>query len=450
MQPSAVSAPAAVNPPPPMSRIFMHTRTSPSAVASLKHVVESRLDLMPSNRPPAVGAESAGIVTKPPPAMPISGAPPYRRPPPSCTVATHAADMSSIETRLIMSVCGQFISKSPAHCNGYVGTPLTPPHALASIGDGMPPTWTKDLVANSCCAYVTTVGAPTPRRVYLPMAPPTREQIARCAENESYNRNVQINVASSLSSEHIPVLLASSANNREPGTVHINTSQPVQALGTTQCCEELLFGKNRTTSSPGFSVCNDIGITYAKAVHKYQQYSNVSVGANVTLVPTFHKRTPMVVSMSCPQLNLQQVVTSSSVPQNNTKFGPNHTVCAVEVLAKLTPFVKQCCETYMRLPRETVEDLREDGDMPVATCKSIEQCFAHDKANGVNAYVAKHTFSLDTAILNTHAVSSRQRAGNAGTGAGENAAGELTFPLEQKITVYLAALFGGAVADQHA
>ncbi|KAJ1466973.1 hypothetical protein T484DRAFT_1756228 [Baffinella frigidus] len=297
-----------------MSRIFMHTRTSPSAVASLKHVVESRLDLMPSNRPPAVGAESAGIVTKPPPAMPISGAPP------------------------------------------------------------------------------------------------------------------------------------------EPGNVHINTSQPVQALGTTQCCEELLFGKNRTTSSPGFSVCNDIGITYAKAVHKYQQYSNVSVGANVTLVPTFHKRTPMVVSMSCPQLNLQQVVTSSSVPQNNTKFGPNHTVCAVEVLAKLTPFVKQCCETYMRLPRETVEDLREDGDMPVATCKSIEHCFAHDKANGVNAYVAKHTFSLDTAILNTHAVSSRQRAGNAGTGAagGENAAGELTFPLEQKITVYLASLFGGAVADQHA
>ncbi|KAJ1468566.1 hypothetical protein T484DRAFT_1755034 [Baffinella frigidus] len=437
-----------------MSRIFVHPRPCPSAVASLKHVVESRLDL-PSNRANIAGTTptdtGGAMATRPLPAMPVSSTtPPLRRLPVPCTETAHASDMVSIENAIIMFVSDQLTSKSAAHCTGYVATSLAPPHTPASIRGDMSSNGANDLVAHSCCAHVTTVGATIARRIYLPMPPPTREQIARCAESDSYNRNVQISVASSLSSE-IPVVLASSASARAPGAVHINTNQPIEALGTTHCCEELLFGKNRTTSSPGFSVCNDMGITYAKAVRKYQQYGNVSVGGNVTLVPTFHKRTPMVVSMSCPQLNLSQVVTSSSVQQTDIKFGPNHVVGAVEVLAKLTPFVKQCCETYMRLPRETVEDLREDGDMPVATCKSLEHCFAHNKENGVSAYVAKHTFSLPTAILNTHAVSSQEcaKVGNHAVG-GVNAAGELTFPLEQDITVYVASLFGGAVADQSA
>ena len=387
---------------PPTPSPFAHTQISASALASLKRVVESRLDL-PSD---VVRTEAVHISS---PTDCIRSV--------SSTEHTHASVMSAIETKIIMSVCDQLMRKYPAYCTGWI--------APENTVNGC-----KDLIAHSCCAYVTPGDSKTTRRIYLPIAPPTREQITRCGANEWYNKNVQTNVASILSAEHLPVIF-SSIDVNEPGAVNINSTRPIEALGTTQCCEELLFGKNRTTNSDGFYVCKDIGITYAQAVHKYQQYGNVSIGDNITLVPTFHRRTPLVVSMRCPQLNLSQLVTCVSVEHNHVKFGPDHTARVVEVLNKLAPFVKQCCETYMKIPREIIDDIIEDDDMPVATCKSIEHCFAHNNVHGVSAYIAKHVFSLPTAILNSHAVRS---GGN-------------LFPMEQDITVYVAALFGGAVTD---
>ncbi|KAJ1465349.1 hypothetical protein T484DRAFT_1865110 [Baffinella frigidus] len=86
------------------------------------------------------------------------------------------------------------------------------------------------------------------------------------------------------------------------------------------------------------------------------------------------------------------------------------------------------------LSAETLEHLREHSDMPVPVSSSVEHCFAHNTAHGVSAYAATHVFSLPTAILNSY--TSASASASASTA-------ETPFPLEQTITVHVAALFGG-------
>jgi hypothetical protein len=225
----------------------------------------------------------------------------------------------------------------------------------------------------------------------------------------------------------------------KPDSVYIDINVPVKALVNTRVLEGILFGDSRITSSRDFSVGSDVGKTYANAVHKFQQYSNISVGENITIVPTSHHRMPLVLSMRCPKLNLSHTMTTTTSSQNHEKFGPNHTTRIVEVMDKFTPFVTACCEARMNIPRDIVDDILEDRDMPVAKSSSLEHCFAHSQKNGVSAYVATHTFTLPTAILNTHTVTQQ------GTKEQPETNGQ-PFPVEEKLVFHVAALFGGAVS----
>ena len=398
----------------PMSQLLVRSRAGPSMVESYQRVVASRLDL------PSIDTIQTSVCI----GQPIANINHSTRP----TRVDCATAMAKTETEIITSVCNTFLAESPPY-NGKGGT----------IDTSVPP----DVVSHACCAYVTPVGANTSKRIYLQMAAPTREQIGICSKDETYNKNVQLNVTSALGGHNIPVVFSQLTTSSERGTLQINPDMPVKPLGTTKCCEDLLFGATRITSSPNFSIGVDVGATYATAVRKYQSYGNVSIGEQITLVPMINKRAPMVVSMSCPQLNMSEVITGVSGQQTHSRFGPNHAARAVEVLAKLVPFVQRCCEVSMNLPRETVEDLQEDNDMPIPKCKSLEHCFAHDPGHGVGAYVATHEISIPTAVLNTHIVGH-----NPSITPSTASTPSTVFPLEQHITVHVAALFSGAVTDR--
>lgn len=408
-----------------MPQLFVKSTSSASALASYEQVIASRVDLPSGNINISNSSKPShcSIVDK------------------QCSDELgehkHATSMAVTEKKIIMSVCDTFMAENIPYC-GSCATLSAPTHMRTAVPKS---NVCQDVVSHACCAYVTPVGASISKRIYLQMAAPSRQQIEECSANENYNKNVQVNVTAALSGENIPVVFSQVTGSVERGTIHINPNTTVKPLGTTECCEKLLFGKNRTTSSPGFAIGMELGSTYANAVRKYQQYGNVSIGDQITLVPMIHKRAPMVISMSCPELNLSQVITTMSGQQTHARFGPNHPARAVEVLANLTPFVQQCCEASMNLPQETIEDLQEDNDMPVPTCKSFEHCFAHDPAHGVGAYVATHVFSLPTAILNTHLVDYNEKT-NTGVGGGT------PFPLETQITVHVASLCGGAVTDR--
>ncbi|KAJ1467036.1 hypothetical protein T484DRAFT_1756191 [Baffinella frigidus] len=408
-----------------MSQLLVGSRASPSAAASYQQVVASRSDL-PST-------SNAG--------NPTGNAPHNVELSTGRDEHANATAMGGTEKEIIMSVCNTFLVDNPPYAGSCTTASNIDDVSTTDTGGTMSP----DLVSHSCCAYVTTVGANIAKRVYLQMAVPSRDQISMCSGNDTYNKNVQTSVTSALASEHIPVVFSALTASTERGTVQINPNTPVKPLGTTECCEDLLFGESRITSSPNFCIGLDMGSTYANAVYKYQKYGNVSIGEQITLVPMIHKRAPMVVSMSCPQLDMSHVITAVSGQQTHARFGPNHPARVTEVLARLTPFVQQCCETSMNLPRETVEDLKEDKDMPVPTCTSVEHCFAHNPLHGVGAYVATHVFSLPTAILNTHLVGYKEHQNDS---IGTSVVGNTGFPVEQHITVHVAALFGGAVTDR--
>jgi hypothetical protein len=389
----------------------------------------------------------------------------------------HTRVMAVIERKLIMTVCDSFLARTPPYYRNAAATAMTATSATASattasaatasvrsssrssgtsgISSGIssgtssgssPPSVHRN-TAHSCCAHVTTAGIAASRRVHLPMAVPSHAQIAKCEKDACYNRNVLLNLTKALASEHIPVLFSSTNSGsgsssttsgesaKHHGTVHMHATTCIKALGDSSCCGQLLFGTTRTTCSPGFSIGSGLGSTYAEAVRHYQQHNNVSVGEHVTLVPTFRKRPPMVVSMSCPQLHMSEIATGVSVDTPHTKFGHTHTTQAVEVLKKLAPFVTGCSQACMPdLSAATLEHLREHSDMPVPVSSSVEHCFAHNTAHGVSAYAATHVFSLPTAILNSYA--SASASASAWTA-------ETPFPLEQTITVHVAALFGG-------
>jgi hypothetical protein len=367
--------------------------------------------------------------------------------------SNHATAMGVLERQIMMTTCDERLS---ANIPYSTGTGFDK-NFITRVGGN-------DLVASTCCAYINTqsvgmsvgmsggvgggvrgaVGG-AKRQVYLPISTPCMDQIAKCNESVVYNRNVQANIVSALTTEHIKVHHTNAVENnvtgkdgiRELGTVYIDENVPIQALGTIPVLEDILFGDYRITSSPNFCLGTDIGKTYVSAMHKFQKYTNTRIGDNLTLTPSFHKRMPVVISMSCPQGNLFNTVTTSTLCRNHGTFGPNHPERLVEVMGKLAPFVKQCSESLMMLHADTVMDLVEDQDMPVASSVDIQHCFANNPAHGVSAYVASHEFSIPTAILNTHVVVKNNNATTA----------DKPFPVETKFVVHVAALFGGSVSD---
>jgi hypothetical protein len=435
--------PIAVYAPPPIASVLpvSHTitpsvsKTTPYVLASMRQVLESRRDLVDTSTVEdtisATKGDISGTNDRTGPSDPTD------RNATNVTTATadtnihhtntcmavhsrtpaakqHAVAMANIETKLLAIVFDRLSCKTPP----YNCTAIEP-HRVDGLATH------NDIVAHACFAHIRSVGTPVTRQVYIPIAAPSTSQLVNCAENPSYNKNMITNIAESLSRKDIQVVLCSgSPQTCNPDNLYFNIDTPVNAIGTMKCCEDLLFGDNRTTSSPGFCVGTDIGSVYAGAAHKYQKYSNVAVGDRVTLVPSSRQGTMQVVSMTCPQLGLSHIVTGVSGTRIHPKFGPNHTTRIVEVMNELAPFVKMCSERYMSIPTETVHELQEDDTIPVPKSTKIEHCFAHNAIHGVQAYVGTHSFSLATGILNTYTTTS-------------------PFPMNQDITVHVAAIHGG-------
>jgi hypothetical protein len=398
----------------------VHRQISPHVLASFQQVVSSRKDL------PYKTVKDIPCTIVVAPHSPVDSH--VIRPSDTHTAeglkdTTKSIEMAGIEKDILQTLCNKFLQTESSYSVYAVSTTQK---SVASND-----TTSNDIIAHACYAHISTVGSDMIRQMYLPIVTPSRDQIAKCAIDVCYNKNVQLNVARLLSAHNVKIQHNTDSGSKDPNTVYIDTDTPIQTLGTTICCENLLFGKCRTTSSNNFSLGGGLSKVYAAAVHKYQQYNNVSVGEHITLVPSFHKRTPMVVSLSCPQLNISQVTTYMSTERNHTKLGPNHTTQAVEVTSKMAPFVKLCLETYMKLPLDTIEDLREDNNIPIAHCVAVEHCFAYDALHGLSAYVATHMFSLPTEILNTYVLSS-----------------DVVFPPRKEITVYVAVLFGGVATGR--
>lgn len=393
-------------------------KKNPYMLASMRQVMESRQDLL--GEKDMTGPQS---VAKPATMNNIPGAAKLHMDavvrPDMPTLKQYTDNMANIENRLLAGILGTLSAATlPYSCS------IAEPHHEPTRSGIDALVHRNDIVVQACFAHIQPVGSTVPLQIYLPIPPPSMQQISKCAEDSSYNKNVVTNIAEALSREHTSVVLCSGPpKTRSKGTVYIDTEKAVNALGTAECCEDLLFGKTRTTSSPAFCVGPDISSVYAHAVHKYQKYSNVAIGAHITLVPSSRKRTMQVVSMACPQLGISHIVTDTSSTRIHPKFGPNHTTRSVEVMAKLAPFIKTCSESYMSIPTETVHELQEDGTMPTPESTNIEHCFAHNTSHGVSAYIGTHTFSLDTGILNTYTT-------------------KTTFPVKHHITVNIAAIFG--------
>ena len=429
------------------SDLIKKSKPSPYVLASLKNVFASRKDLAPD-----VTTNTATTTY------------PYTRPslksvPAVCinsdtfakNESMYATAMGVTENGIMTRVCDTFLHATQPYSSGNrSGNKANIP------------------IASTCCAHITTAGSCVTRKIYLPISAPCIDQVEKCNESTSYNHNVQKNIATALSAENVNVVICTpleavglttasatgpattdsdtktteshtkntevkSATNTDRDAVYIDPTIPVQALATPQVLQDLLFGDARITSSADFAVGNDSGETYGVAADAFLQYGNTRISKNITLTPSFFKRVPVVVSMSCPQLNMSQLVTSFSGVRNNEKFGPNHSTRLVEVMAKLVPFVNKCCEAQMGLDPETVEDLVEDRDMPIATSGNIEHCFSHNPQCGVSAYVGHHTFILPTSILNTHAVKDKTNSEHT------------QFPLEKRFIVHVSALFAGPV-----
>ena len=405
------------------------SKPGPYMMASLRNVLSSRKDIAheesvlaprcPSYRPnvvPTAYNSSVSYTTN------------------MCTI-TDA--MCTIENDIMTRVCNDLLQRTPPYSTG---------NKLRSVN--VPTT-------SACCAHITTNGQKNSRNLFLPISVPYTEQIEKCKMSASYNKNVYINIADALKAQNVKVSMCSTLDNASQSsvagvsvdtqedenkavyidTVYMDTSIPVKSLVTTEVLQDLPFGDSRVTSSDGFTVGPHVSETYASAVDVFKKYGNTRVGENVTLTPTFFKRIPLVVSMSCPALGISNVVTDFSATRDHGRFGANHTTRIVEVVSNLVPFVNQCCEVEMGLNSNTVEDLVEDHDMPIATCGSIEHCFAHNRKCGVSAYISAQPFVLSTSILNTH-----------NTLHGNNSESN-SFPMEKKFIVYVAALFSTPVAS---
>jgi hypothetical protein len=388
---------------------------------------------------------------------PAGGAPRYQRP--THTAAAAAAvsarslagaahpcqtppdvAMAAIETDIIMAVSNRFLCEQPPYSGRQA-------HA---VGVGSLSHRDNDLVAHASTVHITRDSPAAPLELAIPVAPPSAQQIASCCASPSYNKNVLMTMAAALTSDSLDVTIGASpspaaaaissaapASAAAANTLYLSADVVPRSMGCTQTCEQALFGAARTTASANFELVGDLAGTYAGAVQKYQKYSNVALGEHITLVPSFHNRTPLVVSLQCPQLDVAHVATATSGSRNHPKFGPNHTTRIVELMGHLAPFVKACCEKYMALTPDTQQEVHEDNSIPVATCKAVDHAFSHDALNGVSTYVATHTFALPVAMLNSYAI-------EGGGATGQRA----PFPVQHDIVVHTAAIFGGAASTR--
>jgi hypothetical protein len=344
----------------------------------------------------------------------------------------HTAKLCLIENMLMRRLCNGFLCEDPLY-NRY---PASGPKMNLSDQGKMIPVVT-------CCAQIVTenssvsgMSGPYTRQLYLPISTPSPKQIEKCALDSCYKNNVLHNFATVLGStgnlrvsmnvgSYIPGHVEDTRNTDVLTTLHIDKNAQIEALGSVESCEDLLFGKWRTSCSPDFAVGVENGKTYALSVHKYQQYRNVRIGKNLTLMPIFGRKNPMVISMRCPELSASHTVVSASAVRSHSNFGPNNALRIVEIMAQLAPFVKHCCEVSMALTPATVADVNENCGMPTVKSTSIEHCFTHNADQGVSGYVGTHTFSVDTESLNTLTGS---RTSN--------------FPTITQLTVHIAVLAG--------
>ena len=422
------------------SNMITQSKPNPYVLASLKNVFASRKDLVPSPSTSTPSHKQLSSTDIPP--MHISSANYAKK------EAMYANSMVLTENDIILRVCDSFLQE-------------TQPYSNASLHGHNPNVPT----ASTCCANVSPSGNSMSRKIYLPISAPCIAQLEKCKQSTSYNHNIQTNFAMALGVENVKVVVLKTPESSESvkdsvtggkvntecealttaisvekddssenrGTIYINPMVPVQALATPQVLQDLLFGDSRITSSADFTVGIDAGETYGIAAETFLQYGSTRIGNEITLTPSFFKRLPVVVSMSCPQLNISQVATTFSGSRNNLKFGPNHTIRIVEVMAKLVPFVNKCCEAQMGLSAEIVDDLVEDRDMPVATCGNVEHCFSNNPTCGVSAYVGRHEFKLQTEILATHGVMDKTNSAST------------NFPAQKTFVVHVSAFFSGPV-----
>jgi hypothetical protein len=399
------STPATI---PKQTTVHFAAKSNPYAIASMNQVLESRKDLIERKRDndELTGKTSHITLTN------LDNA--------TATAKQSSIEMAKIESHLLNVITNTFTSETPAYSNAR-------PKLLHGIRNEQISALSakRHVVPHGCIACISSSDTDVTRQVYLPITTPSREQLSMCAKDSCYNKNVITNIAEALSRNGVPTVLTSGqAASNKPNHLHIDISEPVTGLGTTECCEGLLFGNNRITSSPEFSVGCGIGTAYAEAVHAYQKYSNVAIGTHITLIPSASKGTMQVLSMTCPEMSLSHTVTRVSGIQTHPKYGPNHTTRIVEIMQEVAPFAKLCSETYMGLPHETVQDVQEDSAMPLLTSGKTDHCFAHSTEHGVSAYVANHSFAMSTEMLNTYTTTS-------------------AFPPVKDFTVHVACIYGG-------
>ena len=423
--------------------------TNPYVLASLRNVFASRKDI------PSDSSHTLSTPTNVPEVCTSSAKFAENE-------SMYATTMCAIEKDMMMHVCTSFLVETPPYSTCTPTDPgSTDPGSTDTKSMSIYPKITPAVpIASACCAHVKYDSGLT-RKIYLPMSAPCPDQISKCQKNALYNSNIQNNIATALQAANVNVVMRTTAvetpdtKTNEPltnqpltnqpvlpksidhNTIYMDSGASVQALATPNVLEDIIFGDSRTTSSTGFAVGMDVGATYARAIEAFEKYGSTRIGKNITLTPSFFKKMPMVISMSCPEMNISEVVTGFCGAYDNAKLGPNHATRMVEVMAKMTPFVNKCCESHMGLCKDTVEDLIEDVDMPVATVSNIEHCFAYDPQCGVSAYVGSHDLKLDASIVNTH-VGSR-------VGSRVTSSEHTQFPVTKKFVVHIAALFSGAV-----
>jgi hypothetical protein len=421
----------------PTSMRIHENSTNPYVLASLRNVFASRKDI------PSDASHTISTPTNVPEVCTISDKFAEKE-------SMYATTMCDIEKDMMMHVCTRFLVETPPYSTYTHTDPGSTDTKSMSICPKITPAVP---IASACCAHVK-YGSGLTGKIYLPICAPSPDQISKCQKNALYNSNIQNNIATALQAANVNVVMCTNAvqtpdtkTNEPPtnqpvlpksldrNTVYMDSGASVHALATPDVLEDIIFGDSRTTSSTGFAVCRDVGATYARAIEAFEKYGSTRVGNNVTLTASFFKKLPMVISMSCPEMDISEVVTGFSGAYDNAKLGPNHATRMVEVMTKMTPFVNKCCESYMGLCKDTVEDLVEDVDMPVATVSNIEHCFAYDPQCGVSAYVGSHDLKLDASIVNTH-VGSRVRV---------TSSEHTQFPVTKKFVVHIVALFSGAV-----
>ena len=328
------------------------------------------------------------------------------------TMKLHLEAMVLIEEQIISMVANMFLKQASTHSSVKLKETLSD----------------QDLSVRSSCVTITGMLHKKPLHVFIPIVPPTREQIQKCKDDSVYHKNLITNIVSAVPAHLVNVVVSSRTHQETHNTIYIDANPPLVILGSTEVCNDLLFGDHRITSSANFWLDHEMSKNYSAAVCKYQTYNNIGIGSNITLTPCSHKRIPLVLSLSCPEFKKTSVVCTMSACKSHPKYGPNHTTKIVEIMSKVTPFVKKCSELYMNLTSDVREQMLEDEFMPCATSAEVQHSFCSNTSHGISSYVAVHTFILPVGMLNTYIM--------------DTSDSRETFPMEKKIRIYVSAIYG--------